>query len=173
MTPGAPRLGVDLLDRGELRRVLGRRWCLEYLFAPAELAHGDALGPGRRAEFLAGRFAAKEALLKVLGVGLFDGVAPRDIAVVPLPGGAPEPRLAGSARRAADAAGLDTFAVSITHKADLVAAVAAGWPSRPAAGGGPVPAAALAGTAAALGDLLPSPSGAHPRPDQPIHEEHR
>ncbi|WUH89475.1 4'-phosphopantetheinyl transferase superfamily protein [Streptomyces sp. NBC_00433] len=148
--PRAPglRLGVDLLRAGELDRVMGRGWFTAHVYAPGELAEAAALGPARRREYLAGRFAAKEALLKVLGRGLFQGVAPRDIAVLRRPEGAPAVTLGGSAARAAADLGLDAFAVSLSHKDDLVAAVAAGWRGhagdpRPAAGAAPLLAAAI------------------------------
>ncbi len=42
---------------------------------------GDLPGPRRAAQFLAKRFAAKEALVKALGTGFRYGVGPRDIGV--------------------------------------------------------------------------------------------
>ncbi|ADJ45407.1 holo-[acyl-carrier-protein] synthase [Amycolatopsis mediterranei S699] len=121
------RLGIDLLGAGELDRLCRRRWFTRYAFAPAELAHAADLSGARKEEFLAGRFAAKEAVMKVLGVGLFDGVLPCDIAVVAAPGGPPGVTLCRSAGRAAELAGISQVTVSITHKNGMVAAVAAGW----------------------------------------------
>jgi len=121
------RLGIDLVTVGELDRLCRRDWFTRYAFAPAELAGAGGLGDARREEFLAGRFAAKEAVLKVLGVGLFEGVAPCDIAVVADSGGRPEVILCRSASRAAERAEITRVTVSITHKNGVVAAVAAGW----------------------------------------------
>jgi len=131
------RVGVDLLMVDELDRLLGRRWFDGYCFAVAELAEAGRLAGGRRREFLAGRFAAKEAVLKVLGLGLFQGVVPREIAVVRALSGAPQVDLTGGARTAAERAGLAGINVSITHKRDLVCALAVGWAaaSPPAEGG--------------------------------------
>nr|WSX72508.1 4'-phosphopantetheinyl transferase superfamily protein [Streptomyces sp. NBC_00899]WSX81423.1 4'-phosphopantetheinyl transferase superfamily protein [Streptomyces sp. NBC_00899] len=172
--PHAPglRLGVDLLRAGELDRVMGRGWFTAYVYAPGELAEASWLGPARRREYLSGRFAAKEALLKVLGRGLFQGVAPRDITVLRRPEGAPAVTLGGSAARAAADLGLDAFAVSLSHKDGIVAAVAAGWRARPAgdprqaAGVAPLLAAAIG---AALAEGPPGsavPFGAH-EPSRP------
>jgi holo-[acyl-carrier protein] synthase len=122
------RIGVDLLTVSELDRLLGRRWFDGYCFAVAELAEAGGLADGRRREFLAGRFAAKEAILKVLGLGLFQGVVPREIAVARGLSGAPLVGLTGRAKTAADQAGLAGISVSITHKRDLVCALAIGWP---------------------------------------------
>jgi holo-[acyl-carrier protein] synthase len=121
------RLGLDLVALDEIDRLVERRWIVTYFFAEAEMAHAATLGDSRRREFLAGRFAAKEAVLKVLGVGLFDGVRPRDIAVEPVGSGAPRVTLSESAAAAAGRAEIAQVTVSISHKRELVAAVAAGW----------------------------------------------
>jgi len=131
------RVGVDLLMLDELDRLLGRRWFDRFCFAGAELAEASGLTGDRRREYLAGRFAAKEAVLKVLGLGLFQGVAPREIAVIREVSGAPRIDLTGRARTAADQARLATISISITHKRDLVCALAVGWSAAgpPAEGG--------------------------------------
>jgi phosphopantetheine--protein transferase-like protein len=117
-------VGIDLLHMTELDRLTGRPWFDRYIYASDELAEASGLAPGRRREFLAGRFAAKEAVLKVLQTGLFQGVAPRDIVVRRAIGGAPEVSLRDSAARAARRAGVGIVTVSIAHKYDLVIAVA-------------------------------------------------
>lgn len=121
------RLGLDLLPAGRLDRLLTRAWFTGYAFADAELGYAETLSPERRREFLAGRFAAKEAVLKVLTVGLFEGVLPRDIAVARGAGGTPLVTVHGSAADAARRAGVTDLVVSITHTDGMVAAVAAGW----------------------------------------------
>jgi holo-[acyl-carrier protein] synthase len=120
-------LGVDLITVGELDRLAERAWFTRFAFAESELAQADAMAGERRREFLAGRFAAKEAVLKALGSGLFQGVVPRDISLVRGPSGAPRVDLLATAGAAAAAAGIGQVTVSITHKAGLVAAVAAAW----------------------------------------------
>ncbi|MCS7484530.1 holo-ACP synthase [Umezawaea endophytica] len=121
------RLGIDLLTRHELDGLLSRTWFRRFAFADAELAHAETLAADRGGEFLAGRFAAKEAVLKVLGTGLFQGVVPSHISVVRDGSGAPSVSLRDSASTAAEAAGITHVTVSITHKRELVAAVAVGW----------------------------------------------
>jgi holo-[acyl-carrier protein] synthase len=117
-------IGVDLLHLTELDRLTGRPWFERYIYASEELAEAAQLAPTRRREFLAGRFAAKEAVLKVLSTGLFQGVAPRDIVLRRAASGAPKVSLRDSAARAARAAGVAEVSISITHKHDLVIAVA-------------------------------------------------
>jgi holo-[acyl-carrier protein] synthase len=127
------RIGIDLLAIDELDRLVERTWFTRYVFADAELADAAELSGARRREFLAGRFAAKEAVLKVLGVGLFQGVSPRDIAVTRLSAGTPLVTLQRSAARAARLAEITHVTLSITHKRGLAAVVAMGWqePGRP------------------------------------------
>ncbi|MEE6261665.1 holo-ACP synthase [Plantactinospora sonchi] len=121
------RLGIDLLPLGALDRLSERPWFTRYAFADAEIEYAATLAPRRRREFLAGRFAAKEAVFKVLGTGLFGGIPPREIAVGRAPGGAPQVTLGGAAARLAARVGVTGLAVSITHTDDMVAAVAASW----------------------------------------------
>ncbi|MFI9201360.1 holo-ACP synthase [Streptomyces sp. NPDC053048] len=121
-------LGIDLLHVDELARLLTRPWFRAYAYAPEELAVADSLGAGRAREFLAGRFAAKEAVVKALGTGARAGVVPRQVAVLRTAGGAPRVRLSGAAARRAEHLGLRDITVSITHKRGLVVAAAVGVP---------------------------------------------
>jgi holo-[acyl-carrier protein] synthase len=70
---------------------------------------------------LAGRFAAKEAVMKALGVG---GMKFRDIEIVRTASGKPEVRLAGRMLRRAQRLGLDVIKVTISHSQDNAVAVA-------------------------------------------------
>ncbi|GAB7046493.1 holo-ACP synthase [Catenuloplanes indicus] len=125
--PPALRLGLDLLALSELDQLTERAWFMNYVYAPQERSQAGTMAASRRREYLAARFAAKEAVLKVLGTGLFQGVLPRDIRLPRGTGGAPEVELVASAAAAATRAGIRAISVSITHKDSLVAAVAAGW----------------------------------------------
>jgi hypothetical protein len=73
-------------------------------------------------------------VLEVLRTGLFSGVPPRQIEVARQPGGAPEVRLAGAAAKRASDAGVGRVSLSISHKDDLVVAVAVAGPAGPLAG---------------------------------------
>ncbi|MFJ1649444.1 holo-ACP synthase [Streptomyces sp. NPDC088258] len=94
---------------------------MRYCYAPEELARSQSLTGGHRQEYLCGRFAAKEAVLKALGRGLLQGIAPHDIVIGRGPEGAPRVELRAAAGKAAP---LVTVTVSITHKGSGVAAVA-------------------------------------------------
>lgn len=66
------------------------------------------------AQTVAGRFAAKEAVLKALGQGLGD-MPLREIAIIRLPSGRPEVRLCGAAKQKAEMLGVKRIHISISH----------------------------------------------------------
>ena len=78
--------------------------------------------PRAFAEHVAGRFAAKEAAMKALGTG-WRGVAFREIAIRRSASGKPVLELTGRAAARARVLGVVESEVSITHTADLAAAV--------------------------------------------------
>lgn len=115
-------LGVDNVDVERFRRVLERtpRFATR-VFTDAELGYArEQRDPTQR---LAARFAAKEAVLKVLGVGL-GAVRLRDIEVVKARSGAPGLVLHGSAAELAERRGVSRWLLSLTHT-DLVATAVA------------------------------------------------
>lgn len=82
------------------------------VLTPAERAGED--GVRAAAERLAGRFAAKEAVMKALGLGLRDiGWQEIEITVDPL--GKPGVRLTGRAAAAADRLGVRVWRLAISH----------------------------------------------------------
>src|SRR5205814_5767142 len=78
-----------------------------------------------RPETLAGRWAAKEAVSKVLGLGV-RGIGWREIEVERLPTGQPAVRLHGRAEARARQLGMERIALSISHEADYAVAIAFG-----------------------------------------------
>ena len=63
----------------------------------------------------AGRWAAKEAVLKALGTGWRKGISWRDVEIRNEPGGRPIVLLHGGAKQAADELGADEVLISISH----------------------------------------------------------
>jgi holo-[acyl-carrier protein] synthase len=108
-------VGIDLLEIDRLERALTRHPRLaERVFTAAERAYAaDRARPGQH---LAARFAAKEAVVKALGLS---GLGLGEIEVVS--GEPPTVRLTG---RAAEAAGGRRVEISLTHSRDTAAAVA-------------------------------------------------
>ncbi len=85
----------------------------------------EEIGDGpNRIERLAGRFAAKEAVLKALGTGFGAGVAFTDVVIHRMPGAAPEVQLSGGAAKAAEAQGVTAWRLSISHAGGLAMASA-------------------------------------------------
>jgi holo-[acyl-carrier protein] synthase len=117
MMPGMDGIahGVDMVPCDRLAAALQRHGqkFLERVFTQAERDY--CFARKRHVEHLAGRFAAKEAVLKVLGTGWRNGIRWTDIEVVNEPSGRPQVRLAGECRRLADQMGMEQIAVSITH----------------------------------------------------------
>ncbi len=109
-------VGIDLLEIDRLERALERYPRLaERVFTSAERDYAKARA--RPARHLAARFAAKEAVVKALG--LSGGFGLSQIEVVA--GKPPSVRLSG---RAAGAAAGRRVEVSLTHSRDFAAAVA-------------------------------------------------
>ncbi|MEU8672244.1 MULTISPECIES: holo-ACP synthase [Streptomyces] len=120
------RIGVDVLAIGELDRLHTRGWFQRHTYDQKELELAGSLSPSRAREFLAGRFAAKEAVLKVLGTGFGKGISPAHVRVLRDDRSAPVVRLAGAAARRAGELGIGAITVSIAHKNECVVAVAIG-----------------------------------------------
>ena len=124
-TFGLPRArtGCDLQridDVSDAVRDFGARY-LDRVYTPTEQVAYAAGG----APSLAARFAAKEAVLKLIGTA--DGVDLRSVEITTT-GGRPEVRLSGLAAELAAQAGIDAAGidVSLSHTGDLALAVAVG-----------------------------------------------
>jgi holo-[acyl-carrier protein] synthase len=79
-------VGIDLVDISRFDKMLNKKddLLIERLLSDNERSAFMALtGDRRRAEWLAGRFAAKEALMKALSLALPEGIGMRDIEVIP------------------------------------------------------------------------------------------
>jgi holo-[acyl-carrier protein] synthase len=116
--------GIDLVDVTEMRRWIDdpRDPLIPRCFVQAEL---DEIGDGPdRVERLAGRFAAKEAVLKALGTGFGAGVAFSDVIVHRAAGAPPQVRLTGGAAKAATDLGITEWRLSISHAGAMAMASA-------------------------------------------------
>jgi holo-[acyl-carrier protein] synthase len=77
-----------------------------------------------REERIAGRFAAKEAILKALGTGWSQGLGWGQIEILPAASGAPEATLIGPAREKLITLGATRCLVSISHQGEYAVAFA-------------------------------------------------
>jgi len=120
---GALRVGTDLVHVPDVAASIdrfGARY-LHRVYTDAELDTCRSGAGGWSPERLAARFAAKEAVLKVLRPA--DGVSVRDIEVGADGSGAPSVRLAGAALAQANAIGLADGTVSLSHDGQYAMAV--------------------------------------------------
>jgi holo-[acyl-carrier protein] synthase len=108
--------GIDIVETSRVRKLVddhGRHF-LDRCFTPAEQAY-CAGNRKRYYEHLSGRFAAKEAILKVLGTGWRGGIAWTDIEILNTTDGQPRVTLSGECARIASAIGIDQWMISISH----------------------------------------------------------
>jgi holo-[acyl-carrier protein] synthase len=120
--PGTTELGIDIIKVERIRATLER---FGSRFADRVLTPAEQRYVRGRPETMAGRWAAKEAVSKVLGLGV-RGIGWRDIDVERLPTGQPAVRLHGRAADRAEQLGMGRIALSITHESDYAVAVAFG-----------------------------------------------
>src|SRR3954465_9543707 len=120
--PGTTELGIDIIKVDRIRASLerfGDRFTRRVLTEPERrYARG-------RPETRGGRWAAKEAVSKVLGLGV-RGIGWRDIEIERLPTGQPAVRLHRRAAARAGQLGMDPVAGSITHESASAGAIAFG-----------------------------------------------
>jgi holo-[acyl-carrier protein] synthase len=108
--------GIDIVETARVKRLVdehGQRF-LDRVYTPGEQEYCSR-NPKRYYEHLAGRFAAKEAVLKVLGTGWRGGIAWTDIEVLKEPSGQPKIQLTGECHRIAEELGILRWHVSLSH----------------------------------------------------------
>lgn len=111
-------VGVDLVEVVRIRRALestaiGRRF-RDRVYTEREIQYCEKRRRGKY-ESYAGRFAAKEAVMKALGRGWGSKVSWLDIEVLPAPGGRPEVHLRNRTLVFAQGLGIQRLSLSITH----------------------------------------------------------
>ena len=119
---GTTELGIDIIKVDRIANTIGR---FGDRFARRVLTERERRYVRNRPENFAGRWAAKEAVSKVLGLGV-RGVGWTEIEIERLPTGQPSVRLNGRAARRAEQLGMARIAVSISHEAEYAVAIAFG-----------------------------------------------
>lgn len=110
-------IGVDLVSVDRVRAIT-QRWQERFLHRVyTEAERRDCFRRATPYASLAGRFAAKEAVLKALGVGWAAGVRWQDVQVVSDASGKPVARVDGRVRRLIEDAGVTRIHVSLSHDA--------------------------------------------------------
>ncbi|HEV7199592.1 MAG TPA: holo-ACP synthase [Candidatus Limnocylindria bacterium] len=113
-------IGVDLVDIDRIAQTLQRH---PQRFRKRVLTEREDRYCGNKIERVAGRWAAKEAVSKVLGLGV-RGVGWREIEVLPNFAGQPQVLLHDRAAARAARLGIGEVTVSISHERRMAVAVA-------------------------------------------------
>ena len=116
--------GIDLVDCPRIEQMIqrhGERF-VNRVFTAAEQAYARA--NKNEIEKLSGRFAAKEAVLKLIGTGWRGKIAWTDIEIINNASGQPGVTIGGEVKRIADELGIEQISVSITHTANFAIASA-------------------------------------------------
>ena len=116
--------GIDLVDCPRIEAMIerhGERF-IQRVFTDAEQAYAEA--NKNEIEKLAGRFAAKEAVLKLVGTGWRGKIAWTDVEIINNSSGQPEVTLGGEVEKIAGKLGIKHISVSITHTANFAIASA-------------------------------------------------
>ena len=119
---GTTELGIDIIKVDRIAHTIER---FGDRFSRRVLTEHERRYVRNRPENFAGRWAAKEAVSKVLGLGV-RGVGWTEIEIERLPTGQPNVRLNGRAAARAEQLGMGRIAVSISHEAEYAVAVAFG-----------------------------------------------
>jgi holo-[acyl-carrier protein] synthase len=115
-------IGIDLVEVEPLRQLLDAGGLSFLAAAWTNRERRDANG---QPEALAGKWAAKEAVMKALqrGIGEID---PKDVEIISSPSGAPNVELHRAARSIAKRRRVTTWRISVTHEGGWAAAIAFG-----------------------------------------------
>ena len=128
------RHGIDLVECARVAEVLHRhpqRFTARVLTASERERAASFRNP---VPFIAGRWAAKEAILKMLGTGWRGKIAWTDIEILPDSAGQPRVTLRAETQRIAASLGISNVTLSITHTEHYAAASAIGLVHAPPAG---------------------------------------
>jgi holo-[acyl-carrier protein] synthase len=126
VTPSVPEgtteLGIDIIKVDRIAAALKKHGDR---FPKRVLTENEQRYVRNRPPNFAGRWAAKEAVSKVLGLGV-RGVGWTEIEILRLPTGAPSVKLHRRAARRAEQLGMGRIAVSISHEGEYAVAIAFG-----------------------------------------------
>ncbi|MCL2305315.1 MAG: holo-ACP synthase [Planctomycetaceae bacterium] len=108
-------IGTDITECARIEKMVQRHGAhfLGHVFTDREA--GYCSSKKRSSEHYAGRWAAKEAVLKALGTGWIGGISWKDVEVVNEIGGRPRIELSGGAQKTANRLGITEIQISISH----------------------------------------------------------
>lgn len=115
-------IGCDIVDHSISMQL---EWetnlpLIERIFTKKEV---DMYNKQKSNSFLCGRFAAKEAVLKCLGIGMIDGLKLTEIEILQYDSGRPILELHGKVKQLSDSMAINNWHISISHSKDHSIAV--------------------------------------------------
>ncbi len=117
---GIKGLGIDVASIERVEKLNDNT--IEKILTPAEREYCEK--SAKKHERVAGRFSAKEAILKALGTGWAEGIQWHDLEILPNEKGAPQVVLSGRALEVLGSLGADSVMISISHDAGIATAIA-------------------------------------------------
>lgn len=114
-------VGVDCIESSRMENLINNKAFLSRCLTRYEVEYLET----RISKIisLAGIFCAKEAFLKALGIGLFNGISLNEIEVRHRDGGQPYINLSDNARKIMNMRGQSNIELSITHTNTLSTAI--------------------------------------------------
>ncbi len=119
--------GVDIIEIERIKKILSKHQnrFLQKILSEEEIEY--CTKKASTAQHIAGKFAAKESVMKVLGTGWAHGVEWKDVVIAPLhSNGRPEVTLSGKAAQYAKKLGIRKIYLSISHSDHYAVAFAVG-----------------------------------------------
>ena len=108
-------IGIDIIECERIADMMKKHdeIFINRVFTPYEIEYCG--GRKAAAQHFAGRWAAKEAILKSMGTGWAKGIRWLDIEIQTLPGGKPIVNISGVAKDICDSRGISDILISISH----------------------------------------------------------
>ncbi len=117
-------IGTDIVECERVAGMIAKHEStfIERVYTPDEIEY---CSPRKASvQHFAGRWAAKEAILKSMGTGWAKGIKWTDIEILTQPGGKPLVGISGIAREVCGQLGIDEILVSISHTKNYATAFA-------------------------------------------------
>lgn len=126
-------LGTDIVEISRIGQMIERHGetFLARVFTPNENGY---CGPKKNKEqHYAGRWAAKEAVMKALGTGFIKGIGWKEIEIINLPSGKPTIVISGGVELHAGEMGIEEILITISHSREFATATAIALGTTPSA----------------------------------------
>ena len=110
--------GIDIIEIGRVKKAMQRKGFIDRIYTKNEQEYLK----NKPYASWAARFAAKEAVMKALGLGLREGIRFVDIEISNDPYGKPHIILYGRSLEIANELGISRWLISLSHSKDLAIA---------------------------------------------------